>query len=435
MPASRKRRRSEPGPSDRVLRSTAKKRRAEIASANSFLDMTVAIKLFSVLSAWQPRGRLVLELNASSPSDSEHWFKDHTQNDEDDCIHDPASTRRHDDPDHGWDKGRQVKPPPAMAITRVFPLLCEGVFGPRSIARVCAITGLVIRRQLRYRVDLGLLHSMCKKLPRLENLAYEPRLNGYIQDMPEVDDPEHVTRAEDMSKILPNIKTLRTVSIFEDFNQQFALALHNAETGILRDLVIVNPVPNKLLAQAFIATGHGLEHLSIAFIFDAGDFFDSLLRLPEWLNNGTPFLQDDSVLQFPTWPHLQSLTLTSSTLTQTTLPEKISKLLRSASSVALKIPKLQSMVLWFGKVGEACAVTFRRNKAARKASLTWRGTWHFTFTEDVIESWLKVTFDRDLGYPYLTVKHERIRGVDVRCLGDAIYHLRLPERVIHPVSL
>lgn len=33
------------------------------------------LKLFSVLSTWQPTGRLILELNAYSPSDSEHWFK------------------------------------------------------------------------------------------------------------------------------------------------------------------------------------------------------------------------------------------------------------------------------------------------------------------------------------------------------------------------
>ena len=33
------------------------------------------LKLFSVLSAWQPTGRLTLELNAYSPSDSERWFK------------------------------------------------------------------------------------------------------------------------------------------------------------------------------------------------------------------------------------------------------------------------------------------------------------------------------------------------------------------------
>jgi hypothetical protein len=34
-------------------------------------------KLFSILSTWKPANALVLELNAHSPSDSEHcmWFK------------------------------------------------------------------------------------------------------------------------------------------------------------------------------------------------------------------------------------------------------------------------------------------------------------------------------------------------------------------------
>lgn len=35
------------------------------------------LKLFSVLGAWQSTGRLTLELNAYSPSDLEHWFKNY----------------------------------------------------------------------------------------------------------------------------------------------------------------------------------------------------------------------------------------------------------------------------------------------------------------------------------------------------------------------
>lgn len=60
------------------------------------------LKLFSVLSAWQPTGRLTLELNAYSPSDSEHWFKNyHFGLDEDLIQHQQATTRWHD-PKHGW---------------------------------------------------------------------------------------------------------------------------------------------------------------------------------------------------------------------------------------------------------------------------------------------------------------------------------------------
>lgn len=33
------------------------------------------LRLFLVLSTWQPTTRLILELNACSPGDSEHWFK------------------------------------------------------------------------------------------------------------------------------------------------------------------------------------------------------------------------------------------------------------------------------------------------------------------------------------------------------------------------
>jgi len=44
-------------------------------SRHSSIIADTILKLFSVLSTWQPTGRLILELNAYSLSDSEHWFK------------------------------------------------------------------------------------------------------------------------------------------------------------------------------------------------------------------------------------------------------------------------------------------------------------------------------------------------------------------------
>lgn len=46
-------------------------------SRHSSIIGGIMLKLFSVLNTWQPTSCLVLELNAYSPSDSEHWFKNY----------------------------------------------------------------------------------------------------------------------------------------------------------------------------------------------------------------------------------------------------------------------------------------------------------------------------------------------------------------------
>ncbi|KAI9163206.1 hypothetical protein HJFPF1_04805 [Paramyrothecium foliicola] len=100
-------------------------------------------KLFTVLSAWKPTNRLMLELNTFSPSDSEHWFKNY-------CIgldaqnnrgseHQEAPARWHD-PKHGWVDGRQVESPPADAISRLFAPIYLRLSD--SIPEVYAVTHL-----------------------------------------------------------------------------------------------------------------------------------------------------------------------------------------------------------------------------------------------------------------------------------------------------
>ena len=76
-------------------------------------------KLFSILSTWEPANTLALELNAYSPSDSEHWFKDYffISNDE------RKIRPRWHDPKHGWVDGQRVSSPPDSAIIRLFEMI------------------------------------------------------------------------------------------------------------------------------------------------------------------------------------------------------------------------------------------------------------------------------------------------------------------------
>jgi hypothetical protein len=92
------------------------------------------LKLPSNLSTWEPTGRLILELNASSSRDSEHWFKNHCFGPGHEDIGeftDAEKAINWHDPKHVCVHGQQVKAPATSAIRRLFSSLFQGV--PRGI--------------------------------------------------------------------------------------------------------------------------------------------------------------------------------------------------------------------------------------------------------------------------------------------------------------
>ncbi|KAI1492990.1 hypothetical protein F5X96DRAFT_623834 [Biscogniauxia mediterranea] len=375
---------------------------SQTSQHNSIVRETMH-QLFSVLSTWQPTCRLILELNAYSPSDSEHWFKNYYFNLEhghDGDLVQGATTQWHD-PAHGWVDGQQVEAPGAPAILRLFSLLCISL--PKSLPEVHAVTGLVIRRQLRRQICPAALRLLWERLPRLESIVYEPWriLERSWKIM------AHGELASVIQDALPS--HIRTVSIFEDFNDQLALALDSDAPYL--GFTDTDPIVNPMLVGTLVSKSRDFERLSISYMIDARQFFKSCQ------------------LSY-IWHRLQSLTLTSSILTQTAPQDGISALLNNASLIALNMPQLERMILWNGKRGEACAVIYHKKRGSGQATLTWRGTWDLELTHDVVESWKKVASD---SYR-LWIKNERVQGV-INSHGDAIYHLRLPVGVIDPVSL
>jgi hypothetical protein len=132
------------------------------------------LSLFSILSTWQPTGRLTLELSASSPSDSQHWFKNYCfgpgHGETRDWTQQEKAIRWHD-PKHGWVDGQQVKTPDPSAIMRLFSPLCLNI--PQTLPVVHAVTSFCIRRQLRHELFPEVLKALWEKLPRLESIVYE----------------------------------------------------------------------------------------------------------------------------------------------------------------------------------------------------------------------------------------------------------------------
>lgn len=157
-------------------------------------DNTLIIKafedLFSTLSAWEPNGNLLLDISVHSPSDSEHCFKYLTfgpDTSSDECDGDGCAEQsvmvKLDDHKHGWVAGSQKSVPSYSAISKLFDEIMR--VGPftnyrqenkwwQQLPLVPAVTGLLLRQQNRRRWKPTALAEMFARLPRLQEIYYEP---------------------------------------------------------------------------------------------------------------------------------------------------------------------------------------------------------------------------------------------------------------------
>ncbi|KAF5969216.1 hypothetical protein FCOIX_11005 [Fusarium coicis] len=383
-------------------------------------------KLTKALATWRPTHHITLELNAYSPSDPDHCFKSHLygfeyENDvnfleKQIVLHDPV---------HGWFRGKQVAPPTPAAVHQLFSTIIPKISGKR-LSKVPAIKGVVIRRQMRRKIDCVALSELLKKFPNLESINYEPwRVLFHI--------PNSLGSSYDQS-LQDGLPTwpqqIRSVTIFEDFNEQIMEATRRNmnSTIIVASMQIETRRYTKYeLGEAFAVKSRNLEHLSVSFMIDARDFFTACKMMSDW-------------------PRLRSLILTTPLMTKGSRG-RISDLLVNAGRVAQKMQHLKSLAIWHCSRDDACAVIFHKNedegsKVHGSATLTWRGTRDFDFIEEVVETWQKVvcTCNSHQGYVgqcdshQLLCRIERVEG-EIISHGDAIHHLHLPDGVIDPTSL
>lgn len=135
--------------------------------------------LFWILESWDiqkpgnTRG-LTLELGAYSPSDSEHTFRDLYLHTSSFAGEDFAKLERPaTDLSHGWINGRRWRSPNADELFRlpamfISPSIYEGP------VVVKAVKHLVIRREMRRRLNIKDLQMITKRLPNLESMHFEP---------------------------------------------------------------------------------------------------------------------------------------------------------------------------------------------------------------------------------------------------------------------
>lgn len=359
-------------------------------------------KLLRILSRWNdPGASLTLELNVWHSSDRGQWFSHlYTGSCPDDVVDQRVRMEsmwyngHHDFDIEGFDRRPSFEAIVAFFSSLLFTL-------PGSFPLVPAVTGLVIRRQMRRRIPPELLGRVLSKLPRLESIKHE----GWRDVIPLGYDA-----SADMSTLicdeLPS--QVKTVTIFEDFDERLWRRVRSKPR---HGYLAASPGPNPNLAKSFAVRSQTLEHLSVSYMIDARHFFDACKTSH-------------------TWQRLRSLKLSSPILTQWADKWQIEAMLLRAAAAATNMPQLEDLAIWNSKAGEAAAFYFQRNIKEHRATIIWRGTWSFAFSKEVVAAWRKAATDSCL----LSSKHRIIKH-PVRSHGTGIAHLHLGPRVIDPRSL
>lgn len=199
------------------------------------------------------------------------------------------------------------------------------------------------------------------------------------------------------------------MSIFENFNQRYMDAFWDADCSRIRP-------PNPTLGQILSEVCGNLEFLSASFMLDAEHSFDL-----------------DDVQPPKRWPNLRCLFLTSQLLAPDRDETRIADMLRAAARAAAHMPKLETLKIWNGRKDLAALFKYEAATEQGQAStITWKGTWVLHLQAPVIRAWQFLASEPS---QQLRVVYESIASDQVRCHGDAMVLLELPQMVIRHVSL
>ncbi|KAF7546571.1 hypothetical protein G7046_g9263 [Stylonectria norvegica] len=284
-----------------------------------------------------------------------------------------------------WDERRAKSDEAEIPLLQPLPL-------------VPVVTGVLLRQQTRRRWPEHELTHLFSRLPRLEEIYFEPWREWSTSETNNWD-IHHQNLVEDLG--LSASFKLKKLVLFENFSLRFASLMKG-------DLI---RTPSLKISEELAYLSHGLESLSASFLTDAYYFFKACDPLETW------------------WHTLTSLTLTSQLMWPGASRNNVTELLEAAAGAAMRMPKLKTMEIWNGRKG--LAVLFKYQ--SQPPMLTWRGTFRFTMPSSVIEAWEKVS-QRYHGCGCAVIEEHLLRDL-IKSHGDAIHHLKHSQPVLRPVSL
>lgn len=208
---------------------------------------------------------------------------------------------------------------------------------------------------------------------------------------------------------------MKDLILFEDFNEDFCRIYTEDPFAVRwRYPPELYRTPSVLVAHVLANRSRSLQTLAASYLIDARDFFTSPIDATS------------------TWPTLTSLHLTSRQLVPGTAGAEINDLLAIAGQVALRMPVLHTMVIWYGAQHVAGEFRFEVSAAARRASVRWRGTFFHRLGEEALAAWQKVA---EVRTDCSLIVRQSQKLDQVYSHGAAIRALGLGGHVIHPVSL
>ncbi|KAM0461732.1 hypothetical protein ACHAO4_000917 [Trichoderma viride] len=98
------------------------------------------------------------------------------------------------------------------------------------------------------------------------------------------------------------------------------------------------------------------------------------------------------------------------------------------------MPNLETLQIWNGRKNLAALFKYEAATEGQPGTITWKGTWEFLLQASLIQAWQAVVSELS-EHEMMRVIYESIDGDQVRCHGDAMVLLELPEMVIRRVSL
>ncbi|KAK2611917.1 hypothetical protein QQS21_002023 [Conoideocrella luteorostrata] len=369
--------------------------------------------LFTTLSAWEPRGDLMLDISVYSPSDNQHWFKylsfcPDTNGGKCSSLHEHTQgIAMINDPAHGWLTGRQAFTPDEHAIEQTFKeIMGEGPFEDeepemqwwRGLPLVPVIGAVLLRQQTRLRWKPVALANMFTRFPNMKELCYEPwrEWTGIERQTDK--------RTQTLLESFPLTK-LRKLTIFENFNELYPERIF---------LCPAIRVPDLAVSQKLAYASLHLITLSASFMVDASYFFAA--RQDSWI-----------------WEKLTSLALTSRVLTGDADTLNINSMLQDAAAAAIKMPRLNIIEIWNGRRGVAMLFRYQRARDGQSAIITVRGTSGLSLGIETTQAWDMVAHRHHHGR--VVVQTSLIDPALIRCHGDAIRQLGLFTEVARPVSV
>ncbi|KAI1504875.1 hypothetical protein F5X99DRAFT_431936 [Biscogniauxia marginata] len=211
--------------------------------------------LFTTLSAWEPRGDLVLDISVYSPSDNQHWFK-YLSFCSDTNLGECSSRRGHEqgttlvnDPAHGWVAGQQMQ-------------------WWRGLPFVPVVGVVLLRQQTRRRWKPVALANMLTRFPNMKELCYEP-WREWTKIETQID--KRMCN-QTLIKSFPRTKLCK-LTIFENFNESYP-----ERYSLCPAIRVPDPAVSQKLARASLH----LTTLSASFMVDAGHFFAARQDLWTW---------------------------------------------------------------------------------------------------------------------------------------------------------